>query len=321
MILVISHRADPHVGMVTAHLDRVGEAWTFLAPMELGEGVGLSWELSAGDESGAFVAGEQRIAFDQVTAVWNRRLLRPHIGVLGCDPVARQYAQEQWWHAAQGILGQTGPRWVNPIAALAAARSKPRQLVDARRAGLDVPPTLISTDPAAIRKFGASVGGRVITKVVSPGTPIVAEGEDQYMVFTQRVDLDDLDEDSVRVAPAIYQPELPKAFEVRATIIGDEVHGCQIDSTASEQTALDWRHYDFDRVAHRPIEIPPGVAASLLALCQAYGLRYGAADLIAGPDGTWTFLELNPNGQWGWIEEQAGIPLSRHLAAELARPT
>lgn len=158
----------------------------------------------------------------------------------------------------------------------------------------------------------------MITKVVSPGTPIVAEGHDQYMVFTQRVDLDDLDEEAIRAAPAIYQPEVDKAFEVRATIVGDVVLGCQIDSTASERTSLDWRHYDFDVVAHRAIDVPETVSRPLLALCRSHGLRYGAADLIVSPDGSWTFLELNPNGQWGWIEEQAGIPVDEHLARELA---
>lgn len=318
MILIVSHQADPHVAMVTSHLDRFGAPWAFLAPMALGDGVDLTWELVADDERATFVVGDRPLPMDEVTAVWNRRLLRPHLGGLTSDPLARQYSQEQWWHAAHGVLGRPGPRWVNPIAALAGARSKPRQLVDARRLGLTVPPTIVTNDPDAVRRFGAAHRGRLITKVVSPGTPLVPEGEEQYMVFTQRIDIGNLDEDAIRAAPAIYQPELPKAYEVRATVIGDDVFGCQIDSTASEKTALDWRHYDFDRVSHRPIDLPGPVAAGLLALCREHGLRYGAADFVVGSDGTWTFLELNPNGQWGWIEEQAGIPLSHHLAAELA---
>lgn len=317
MILIVSHRADPHVAMVTAHLDRLGAPWAFLAPMELGEGAAVSWRLDDDDEHAAIVADGREIPLGDVTAVWNRRFLRPHLGELAPDPLARQYAQEQWWHAAHGVLGRPGPRWVNPIAALARARSKPRQLVDAQRVGLRVPPTLVTTDPAAVRAFAAEVGGRIITKVVSPGTPIVAEGDEQYMIFTQRVDLDELHEGQIRAAPAIYQPEIDKSFEVRATIVGDHLLGCQIDSGASERTSLDWRHYDFDLVAHRPIELPSSVERSLLALCRLNGIRYGAADLIVGTDGAWTFLELNANGQWGWIEEQAGIPIAQHLANEL----
>ena len=65
--------------------------------------------------------------------------------------------------------------------------------------------------------------------------------------------MDDLDEEQVAAAPAIYQPELSKAFEVRVTYVDGDVFACRIDSTASARTALDWRHYDFDNVAHCPI--------------------------------------------------------------------
>jgi hypothetical protein len=89
-------------------------------------------------------------------------------------------------------------------------------------------------------------------------------------------------------------------------------------STASARAALDWRHYDFDHVAHASIDLPERERVALLSLCASYGLRFSAADFVVGPDGSWTFLELNPNGQWGWIEERAGVPLGRHLAVELA---
>jgi len=32
------------------------------------------------------------------------------------------------------------------------------------------------------------------------------------------------------------------------------------------------------------------------------------------------FWDMNPNGQWGWIEELTGLPIARAIAELLARP-
>jgi hypothetical protein len=37
-------------------------------------------------------------------------------------------------------------------------------------------------------------------------------------------------------------------------------------------------------------------------------------DLARRPDGSYTFFELNPNGQWAWIEQRTSVPLRAHLA-------
>lgn len=38
-------------------------------------------------------------------------------------------------------------------------------------------------------------------------------------------------------------------------------------------------------------------------------LTSGAIDLICTPEGKYTFLEINPNGQWLWVEELTQQPL------------
>ena len=39
------------------------------------------------------------------------------------------------------------------------------------------------------------------------------------------------------------------------------------------------------------------------------GLRYGAFDFIRAPSGDLVFLELNPTGEWAWLEEELGFGL------------
>ena len=79
--------------------------------------------------------------------------------------------------------------------------------------------------------------------------------------------------------------------------------------------------HDFRPVFHearvRPCAVPRPVADGVRRLLQAYGLRYGALDFRRGQDGAWTFLELNPAGQWLGFAERTGQPVAEALAALL----
>jgi biotin carboxylase len=46
-------------------------------------------------------------------------------------------------------------------------------------------------------------------------------------------------------------------------------------------------------------------------------LHYGAADFILTPDGRHVFLEINPAGEFFWLEKYTGLPLSGAIASLL----
>jgi hypothetical protein len=43
-------------------------------------------------------------------------------------------------------------------------------------------------------------------------------------------------------------------------------------------------------------------------------LTFGALDFAVDAAGSWWFYEINPNGQWLWIERQTGLPIAASLA-------
>jgi len=47
-------------------------------------------------------------------------------------------------------------------------------------------------------------------------------------------------------------------------------------------------------------------------------LQYAAIDLLYTVEKRYKFLELNPCGQLGWLEDQTGLPLFASLARLLA---
>ena len=53
---------------------------------------------------------------------------------------------------------------------------------------------------------------------------------------------------------------------------------------------------------------------------QRLGLRFGRLDFLAG-DGELSFLEVNSNGQFGWLDNPDGWPLHRAVLESAFDPT
>jgi len=49
-------------------------------------------------------------------------------------------------------------------------------------------------------------------------------------------------------------------------------------------------------------------------------LNYGAIDIILTPEGKHVFLELNPAGEFFWLERAPGLPISDAIADLLLSP-
>jgi hypothetical protein len=320
IVLILSHTGDPHVGMVTRHLDALGQRWEWLITDQLGERCRVSYTIQ--DDGNCLVrlvtdSGWEGTGND-IRSVWNRRqVVNPGGSNEGSgDELLDQYVREQRTHLLDNLSFLDHVCWVNHPLGLRAARPKLLQLVLARKFGMVIPMTLCSDDPVEIRRFTAK--GNHITKVVSPGTPLVPNREHQYMVFTQPFDPSSVTDSQLAAAPAIYQERVNKAADARVIMVGDQAFGCRIDSQTAEDTALDWRHYQEPHVPHTRIDVPPVVHTGLQALHQHFGLRFSASDFAITNDDRWVYLETNPNGQWGWLEEEAGLPIGQALAKELA---
>jgi glutathione synthase/RimK-type ligase-like ATP-grasp enzyme len=118
----------------------------------------------------------------------------------------------------------------------------------------------------------------------------------------------------------MFQGHIPKKFELRITVVDHEVLAAEIHSQSTQRTRLDWRHYDHSHTPHRIHQLPERVRRACLDMVSRLGLRFGAIDMIVTPDDRYVFLEINPNGQWLWAEQQTGLPISDAVCAALLRP-
>ncbi len=117
----------------------------------------------------------------------------------------------------------------------------------------------------------------------------------------------------------ILQREISKASDLRVTVVGDDVFAVSIDSQTQTETEVDWRKGDGLQLGHAITQLPDEIASRCVELVRAMDLRFGAIDLIEDREGRYWFLEINPNGQWAWLETRTGAPIASAIVDELAR--
>ena len=302
-ILIISSLIDPHADAVRWALGRQGIAtdlWdlgAFPASSEMGlvmhEGsFGVQTRQGKSSADGPY------------DVVWMRRKeackARPDTHRDDVRIVERE--SECFMANALDWLGHDKTLWVNHPHHEWRANLKAHQLLVAQKAGFKVPPTYMGNSPEAVRRLYAEQGEAIVYKPFRSGG-WVNDNQTNTVLRTARLNASHLANDyAIAACPGIYQALVEKAFEVRATVFGGQIHSVKIDSQRNGAT-IDWR-YDF-RPGQEPIEafdLPDEVGRCCLAVCEAFSLAFATFDLIVDKAGDYVFLEINPAGRFLFAE-------------------
>jgi glutathione synthase/RimK-type ligase-like ATP-grasp enzyme len=269
---------------------------------------------SSGDERLTLTNEAGEFDLREVTAVWHRRLNFGARFPAGLDKQLRHASIGEASAAAHGMLASLKAFRMDHLHHIRHAENKQLQLQVARELGLDTPRTLTTNDPATVRAFANSCEDGMVTKMLS-SFAIYDEGK-ELVVFTNPVKPEDLaDLSGLSLCPATFQELLPKSLEIRATVVGERVMSAAVDSQVSARATHDWRR-DGVRMLQdwRPYQLPPEVEEKILRLMDYFSLNYGAIDIILTPAGKHVFLELNPCGEFFWLEHSPGLPISDAIA-------
>jgi len=250
-------------------------------------------------------AGE--LVLGDVDAIWYRRAAIAAGLPAEMDRQHRDAAIKESRATLLGMLESLACFTMDRVSTVRAADHKARQLEVAHELGLDVPRTLTTNDPDAVRAFWDLCRGRVVVKALSSFAIYDEAGREQVM-FTSALPAEALDQlDQLALAPMTFQEHLDKAVELRVTLIGGRVFAAAVDSQALERSRVDWRKEGSRLLdAWRPYALPARVANQLLGVAARLGLTYGAVDIVVTPDGRHVFLEINPAGEWFWLDDVFG---------------
>jgi glutathione synthase/RimK-type ligase-like ATP-grasp enzyme len=314
-ILIVGQIPDSHIRAVVAALVRHRCVKVIVFDRLQPESYGLDYRFQPEVCNGFVRVGDEWCNLADVSAVWWRVKPFTLSDMTGApaSPMAG-FAQREWRSALDSLEAFTPQAlWVNRREADLRARNKPIQLRIAHEVGFAIPPTVISNDPSSVARFLTAGEDEHVYKVLT----WYFEPPDR-IIFTSIVEAAQVvsDPEAVNEVPGIFQSRIPKDYEVRATVVGDDVFSIRVDSQALEDTKLDWRRNQRS-LSYAQHELPEATEELLRIMNHRLGLVYGAYDLIVTPSGQYVFLEVNPVGQWLWLENATGLPISQALASFL----
>lgn len=297
-IAVLSYAQDVHALAVLAGLNGLpGVEGHLIASDQVSGNSVLSWS-TAGDAVLPTAAGAV-VQVSDIDVLWWRRVPPKQIlpDSLSKDPVNIDIINRDCAAALFGILRtEFRGTWLNDVRATQHAGNKLVQLDAAQQSGLRVPKTLVTQDPEHVARFWRDCAGKIIAKPIA--------GTRKTAVLTERLSSDILQNHAgIRACPAIYQEYIEGTKHLRVQVFGDSIYAAQIESQD-----VDWR-MNLD-VPMSAVDIPRDLAKRLRSTLDALGLRMGIVDLKLDDAAQPVWLEVNPQGQFLFIEGLTDLKLT-----------
>lgn len=298
MILVISHKNDFSADYVINILNQRGVSYRRLNCEDI---LNSDLRLSFGLDFSYSLLGQH--SFD---SVWFRRTKLPELDL---PPARRSYILFETDSLLKNLFATVSAKWLSEPHYVYEAENKLMQLKVAGDIGFTIPETLVTQSKTELRSFYARHNGDLIVKPLAQTR--VIEDDNPSFIFTNQLAsdvfarLDDLD-----LSPCIFQKNIPKDYELRVTVVGTKIFAAKVNSQDHRTTRIDWRR---EQLQFEPVELPSGISDMCVTLLQKLRIGFGAIDMIKTPSGDYVFLEINPNGQWVWIETQTGLRISEAI--------
>jgi len=318
LILILSDPVeDSHLRPVASELSRRGYEWRVFDPSAFPTRATVTVEGGSSGVRARVTSEDGDVDLSRVRSVWYRKpsMLQLSENLL---PQEREWIRDECRHLMRGIWANLEAFWVSEPDGISRASLKVHQLHLAAELGFRVPRWVVTNDVATATAFLDSSPDGVAVKVLR--LPILVTASRWALLYTHVVTPKDREHlESVRFGPTFLQDFVRKRMDVRVTVIGDRLFAVGIESADDEAARVDFRRTEAYDLVHRPLALPEPVKQACMSLVHRLGLRFGALDLLLTPEGDYVFLEINPNGQWLWLEEMTGLPLTRSMCDLLAR--
>lgn len=312
MILLITSKEDVTTDLVVDKLNSSGADYYRFNTEDLGNNVSMSFEPQF----------RRVILFDEgkgtpfdlstVRSVYYRR---PKIPSPPSDlvPGEQQFVVNETASTLEGIYKYLDDKfWVSKVFAIRQAENKMYQQLIAGRFGLVTPRSIVTNNRDRAIEFLRAYG-ECILKPIKTG--FVSDDANPKVIFTTLITNDDIFAlERVRECPTYLQEHVVKIADVRVTVVGSSVFSAKIDSQATEDTRIDWRKGENINLKYEAIDLGPELNEACIKLTRYLGLQFGALDFILDKKGNYIFLEINPNGQWGWIQYRLNYDISGSIS-------
>ena len=312
-VLLVTASYDLAAGLVEKALTDSGEKWFRLDTDKFPGEVKSSYSPRSGF---AYWEGTNRVESSAIKSVWFRRNVSPELPTT-TDEHHREFCGREQRAYIEGTLATLNEvKWLSHPAAIARAELKLLQLSIAHEIGFVTPATATTNNPRTVSEM--SQEHKLVAKAIRSG--YVNSPEGFRAIFTTQLSEGDLDDlEGLALAPTTFQEMVPKRSDIRVTVVGSKVFAAEILSQERESSKVDWRATDDPLLKHRFHHLPSDITQRCRRLTSELGIDFGAIDLALTREGSYVFFEINPNGEWLWLQQQLGFPIAESISEWLTR--
>ncbi|GIQ57838.1 hypothetical protein Flavo103_09740 [Flavobacterium collinsii] len=242
------------------------------------------------------------------TSVWFRRTKLPEIN--NNNEAEKLYLladYESLWDNIYSLIDTK--KWLSDPKHIYSAENKILQLNVAKSIGFSIPETIVTNSHKKVHDFISKFESSVIVKPIRQGR--IQQKKGFSTIFTNKLSMQKIKElNHYDLTPCIFQEYVEKEYELRVTVVGNKVFSAKINSQTSDETRIDWRK---EKMPFEKYSLPADILEKCILITEKLQLSFGAIDIIKTPKNEYVFLEINPNGQWAWLETELGLPISDEI--------
>lgn len=314
MIIVVSSEKDEHARAVIEGLSRHKAQVTLLDLSDFPQKSQLSISYSKNERCARYrrlSTFSTELDFSDCRVIWWRRpqqfILHPELN----NSEDRNFAYTESYSAFSGLWLTLDTYWINHPTRDEEAARKVYQLKVAQELGFRIPDTCITNSFEQAKRFIEQHGTENTIYKAFSGTK--EAWRETRLLKSEEIKLID----SVKYAPVIFQEYIPAEVDLRITVVGKDVFAAAIYSQETSYK-VDFR-MSMNEASVKAFDLPVDVVERLLAYMKRLGLVYGAIDMRLTPDGEYVFLEINPSGQWLFIEQLTNQPITESMVMHMLK--
>jgi glutathione synthase/RimK-type ligase-like ATP-grasp enzyme len=299
-ILILGAADDDHASFMREHLHARGIDVELLDSRSFPSATSITFEPRGGTATIRLPHGRV-LRLDEIRSVYWRNYMGVDPPPMA-DPEQAYIAANDSRSLFESLLESRQLRWVNGRRAFELHQVKPAALAMVAQLGIPVPRTVLTNDPAAVRRFVAEVPASIFKPV-------------QGGAHTRRVEPRHLTDENLAhlvYAPVTLQEEIP-GTNLRVFVAGERAFCIEVRTGA-----VDFRDDELPELI--ACELPLELETWSRQVAERLELVWTGIDWRRTPAGDHYFLEANPSPMFLGFEEATGVPLTESLTRLLDAP-
>lgn len=310
-VLIITNKGDITTDFIVRELKSQNISFYRLNTEEITKSISLTFDIDKKEFTILDKSSNSIYNCLDFTSVYYRRPEIPNIDIDKLSIGEEFFVRNELTYFLEGLYKiLKNANWFSPVYAIREAENKVHQLIKAQELGFEIPKTLLTTEYEKALDFFNSTSSNCIIKPIKSG--LINEPDNDKVVFTSKISEFPKAESSIQSCPSFFQEHIEKTVDLRVTVVGNKIFATEILSQENENTKVDWRRGE-NVLIHRKVTLPKDIRDKCILLVSDLNLKFGAVDFIIDKKGNYIFLEINPNGQWAWIENQTNYPISKEI--------